>query len=159
MLSQRPADEASQSPPKVTAPTRGAEVVRTVRAAPRIPRDVIKAKRQPNPKRAALHLAFVRDIGICLACGISGPTQAAHVRRGTDGGTGTKPSDKYAVPLCPECHVRQHRVGEVTFWGELGVDPLDVACRLWTVSGDAEQGRRCIERARARITLHQRQRA
>lgn len=125
--------------------------MRTVRAAPRIPREIIKAKRRPNPKRAALHLAFVREIGICLACGARGRVEAAHVRRGTDGGTGTKPSDRYAVPLggiglCG-CHAKQHRIGETEFWGALGVDPLNISLRLWTVSGDAEAGRRIVERS------------
>ena len=67
---------------------------------------------------------------------------------GTDGGTGMKPSDKYAVPLCQiPCHDRQHHVGELTFWGELGIDPLNVSLRLWTVSCDLEAGRRIIERS------------
>lgn len=117
------------------------------RAAPRIARVVLQPRRKPNPKRASLHLAFVREIGICLACGMAGRCEAAHVRRGTDGGTGTKPSDRYAVPLDAGCHSRQHRVGEVTFWGELGVDPLNISLRLWTVSGDAEAGRRIVERS------------
>jgi len=117
------------------------------RAPARIPRAVVAAKRKPNPKRATQHLAFVREIGICLACGARGPVEAAHVRRGTDGGIGVKPSDKYSVPLDSSCHMTQHRVGEVTFWGNLGIDPLNISLRLWTVSGDAEAGSRVIERS------------
>lgn len=112
----------------------------------RIIKNIAKPKRRPNPKRAAQHLAFVRSLGICLCCGERGRVEAAHVRKGTDGGTGTKPSDRFAVPLLPHCHSRQHRVGEVTFWGELGVDPLNVALRLWTVSGDTDAGIRVIEK-------------
>lgn len=130
---------------------------RSGRAAPRIPRDVVKSARQPNPRRAVAHLDFVRDVGICLACGRTGRCQAMHIRNRTDGGMGLKPSDKFTVPGCAECHFRQHKDGEETFWTPLGIDPLDVACRLWTVSGDLDQGRRCIERARARIVLHQRE--
>ncbi len=119
-----------------------------MRASPRIPRTIIKAKRKANPKRSVLHLAFVRSIGICLACGTRCATVAAHVRSGSDGGMGTKPSDKYAVPLCQiPCHEKQHRVGELTFWGELGVDPLNISLRLWTVSGSVEAGRRIVERS------------
>lgn len=110
-------------------------------------------RRKPNERRAATHLAFVRDIGICIACGSERRCQAMHVRNGTDGGVGVKPSDKYTLPGCPICHARQHKVGEVTFWGELGIDPLDAACRLWTVSGDVEAGRRIIFRARQSIAL------
>lgn len=111
----------------------------------------------PNPRRSVEHRKFVAAVGICLGCGSVGLCEAAHVRLGTDGGTGLKPSDRFTVPLghisnCG-CHDRQHRVGEVTFWGERGIDPLDAASRLWTVSGDTEQGRRCIDRARARMRL------
>lgn len=118
-----------------------------MRPAPRIPRTLIQARRKPNPKRAALHLAYVKSLGICLSCGTRGAMDPMHVRKGTDGGVGTKPSDKYSVPGCRECHDRQHRIGEVTFWGELGVDPLNISLRLWTVSGDVEAGRRVIERS------------
>jgi hypothetical protein len=124
--------------------------------APRIPRSVIKAKTRPNPRRAAVHLAFIRDIGICIACGAEGRCQAMHVRNGSDGGMGLKPSDKFTTPGCPSCHARQHKVGELTFWGELGIDPFDAACRLWTVSGDIEAGRRIVFRARQSIALHAR---
>ena len=120
----------------------------------RIPRTIIKAKRKPNPRRAVAHLAFVRSIGICIGCGAECQCQAMHVRNNTDGGTGLKPSDRFSLPGCPTCHARQHRIGELTFWGELGIDPLDAACRLWTVSGDVEAGRRIIFRARQSIALH-----
>lgn len=123
------------------------------RSPPRIPRTGIKTKRKPNPRRAAQHLAFVRSLGICLACGARGPVEAMHVRSGTDGGMGMKPSDRYAVPGDHTCHMEQHRIGEVTFWGRRGIDPLNVSLRLWTVSGDIEAGIRIIERARQAIEL------
>lgn len=112
----------------------------------RIIKNISKPKRRPNPKRAAEHLKFVRSLRICLSCGMRGNVEAMHVRRGTDGGTGTKPSDRYTVPGCRSCHEHQHRVGEITHWGELSVDPLNVALRLWTVSGDTEAGIRVIEK-------------
>ena len=79
--------------------------------------------------------------------------QAAHVRIGTDGGAGMKPSDRYTVPLCVVCHARQHK-GELSFWAELRIDPLNVAFRLWTISGDQEAGERIVFRARQAIGLH-----
>jgi hypothetical protein len=79
------------------------------------------------------------------------------VRCGTDGGTGYKPSDRYTVPLCERCHKTgpkaQHRVGELTFWAALGIDPLNVALRLWTISGDVPAGERIVFRARQGIEL------
>jgi hypothetical protein len=72
---------------------------------------------------------------------------------GTDGGTGLRPSDRYSVPLCERCHRTghnaQHTIGESAFWSAKGIDPGQVAERLWTVSGDHDQGLRTILRALA----------
>jgi len=122
------------------------------RAASRIARNTPSAARRPDLRRAVAHLQFVRGLP-CLACGRRPPSEAAHVRNGTDGATTQKPSDKFAVPLCATCHARQHRQGELTFWSELGIDPVDRAMRLWTVSGDPQAAERIIFRARQRIAL------
>jgi hypothetical protein len=98
-------------------------------SAPRIPRTVARRKRQPNLSRRVQHLAFVRQLP-CVACGKAAPSDAAHVRTGTDGGLWVKPGDRYVVPLCTPCHAKQHRVGELTFWSALRIDPLNVAWRL-----------------------------
>jgi len=90
----------------------------------------------------------------CVACGKHPPSEAAHVRNGTDGGIGLKPSDRYSLPLCRACHAKQHRLGELTFWSALRIDPLNTALRLWTVSGSlADGGERIVFRARQQINL------
>jgi hypothetical protein len=53
-------------------------------------------------------------------------------------------------------HREQHRVGELAFWSALGIDPVDYANRLWTVTGEPEQGLRTIDRARQAIAMHDR---
>ena len=120
--------------------------------APRIPRTIARTKAKPNLRSRVAHLAFVRLLP-CVACGKAAPSDAAHVRTGTDGGTGMKPADRYAVPLCAGCHAKQHQVGELTFWSTLRIDPVNVALRLWTISDDVEAGERTVFRARQRITL------
>ena len=75
------------------------------------------------------------------------------MRWGTDAGMGSKPSDRYSVSLCTSCHELQHRFGELRFWSVLRIDPLNVALRLWTVSGDLEAGERTVFRARQHINL------
>jgi len=112
------------------------------------------ARRKSNPKlhRRGQHLTFVRQLP-CVACGKAAPSEAAHVRTGTDAGVGIKPADRYAVPLCTTCHAKQHRVGELTFWSALRVDPLNVSLRLWTVSADIKAGERIVFRARQQINL------
>lgn len=62
------------------------------------------------------YLEFLRTLP-CIYCGENyKDVCGAHIRKGTDGGMGMKPSDYYALPLCQICHERQHAVGEVTFW-------------------------------------------
>jgi hypothetical protein len=120
--------------------------------APRIPRTLAPSKAKPNLRRQMQHLAFVRQLP-CVACGKAAPSEAAHVRTGTDIGVGIKPGDRYAVPLCSACHVRQHRIGELSFWSALRIDPVNVALRLWTVSSDIVAGERTVFRARQQIDL------
>ena len=119
--------------------------------APRIPHIVTSRKSRPDLRRRLHHLAFVRQLP-CIACGKAAPSEAAHVRTGTDG-VGVKPGDRYAVPLCTACHAKQHRIGELTFWSSLRIDPLNVASRLWTVSADVKAGERTVFRARQQIDL------
>jgi hypothetical protein len=121
-------------------------------AAPRIPRTIACPKAKRYLRRRPQHLVFVRQLP-CVACGKAAPSEAAHVRTGTDGGIGVKPGDRYAVPLCTACHARQHRIGELSFWSARRVDPLNVALRLWTVSGDIKAGERAVFRARQQIYL------
>ena len=64
-----------------------------------------------------------------------------------------KPSDRYTVSLCSDCHALQHQFGELTFWSTIRIDPLNVAFRLWTVSGDIKAGERIVFRARQQIDL------
>lgn len=43
---------------------------------------------------------------------------------------GQKPSDYRATSLCHECHVRQHTIGEATFWQGRDVESLiDAFCK------------------------------
>ena len=120
--------------------------------APRIPRTVAHPKPKPNFRRRVQHLAFIRLLP-CVACGKAAPSEAAHIRTGTDGGVGMKPGDRYAIPLCTACHTKQHRVGELTFWSALRFDPVNVALRLWTISADVKAGERSVFRARQGINL------
>src|SRR6516225_2368123 len=95
--------------------------------APRIPHSLTPRKSKPDLRRRVQHLAFVRQLP-CVACGKAAPSEAAHVRTGTDGGVAVKPGDRYAVPLCAACHAKQHRIGELTFWSALRIDPINGRC-------------------------------
>jgi hypothetical protein len=120
--------------------------------APRIPRTVARSKPETDHRRRWEHLAFVRQLP-CVVCGKAAPSEAAHVRSGSDAGGGMKPSDRYSVSLCTSCHALQHAFGELRFWSVVRIDPLNVALRLWTISGDIKAGERVVFRARQQITL------
>lgn len=86
------------------------------------------------------HLDRIRQLP-CLVCGKE-PAEAAHVRYASSQhnkpvtGLGRKPDDKWAVPLCPDCHRNgqgsQHTRGERAFWEEKGIDPLGIAEHLYS---------------------------
>ena len=65
-------------------------------------------------KRSPAHRSFVRSHA-CCACGSVTAIECAHVREGTDGGMGMKPSDRWTISLCVKCHRKQHQLGEGTF--------------------------------------------
>lgn len=92
-------------------------------------------QRQPRVEDPAF-LAYLRRQR-CCACGAPPRVQAAHLRMGSlahdkrPTGTGEKPSDCWATPLCQECHLdgpqAQHRLGERRFWTLVGLDPFELA--------------------------------
>jgi hypothetical protein len=111
----------------------------------------------------AEHQAFIRALP-CLACGKPGPSECACVR--FHPGFGLPVSDPYLLPLCGPatvwddcCHSRKHFLGAGRFWSGLGIDPLDLAARMWRVSGDVEAGERVVRNARLVIAATPRNRA
>jgi hypothetical protein len=77
----------------------------------RLPRELHKT----TSRTCAAHRAWVRR----HRCSVPGcqrlPIECAHVRRGTDGGAGLKPSDKWTISLCRFHHLEQHEIGEASF--------------------------------------------
>jgi hypothetical protein len=64
--------------------------------------------------RSEKYLAFVRKHP-CIVCGRDDEIQAHHIRIGSNSGTGLKPSDYRAIPLCQTHHAESHQYGEATF--------------------------------------------
>ncbi len=84
------------------------------------------------------HLKWVRGFA-CSVMGLgdhvcSPDIEAAHVRIGTDGGTGMKPSDCYTIPLCSEAHQEQHMIGEQSFEAKYKISMRKIADNIWLVS-------------------------
>jgi hypothetical protein len=70
---------------------------------------------RPKRFRSQRHLRHVRSHA-CCACNSEVNIQAAHYSLGSNSGMGQKADDWRCTPLCMECHIYQHMIGEQTFW-------------------------------------------
>lgn len=85
-----------------------------------------KHRRQKNGK----YLSHVRGFG-CLTCN-SLQSDAHHLRIAQQSGMGTKVDDRYTVPLCRQCHMDLHALGDENLWWSLkGVDPIAWSDEQW----------------------------
>ena len=73
------------------------------------------------------HRAWVRRHHCCVRGCDRLPIECAHVRTGTDGGAGLKPSDRWCISLCRLHHAEQHRIGEARFETRHGICLIDIA--------------------------------
>jgi hypothetical protein len=63
----------------------------------------------------------------------TGKIQVCHIRTGTDGGMGQKPSSFYVFPACAGAHISdQHQHGERDFQKRHGIDLMKIAEWCWT---------------------------
>ena len=124
-----------------------------------IPARFARLKAQPGtgPESEMLirHRAFICALP-CLACGKQATSECALLR--VHAGLGLLSSRRYLVPLCGPatvwedcCHSRKHYLGATRFWSGLGIDPRDLAFRLWRVSDDLEAGLRVVMQTRRAI--------
>lgn len=97
----------------------------------RLPRKIDKKSHRENEgKRSPGHRNFVRGHECCVPGCTRRPIEVAHVRSGTSGGMGFKPSDRWCVSLCggPEGHhAEQHRLGERSFEQKYAINLHDLA--------------------------------
>jgi len=112
----------------------------------------------PENHLLSRHQAFIRALP-CVGCRKPPPSEGAHI--GTPAGLSLSPSERNLVPLCGPatiwddcCHSRKYYLGAARFWSALGIDPLDLAYRLWRVSGDIQAGEYLVLRARQTRSQH-----
>lgn len=123
------------------------------------PGSLLKAPRLEKPHKRMRservhdekHLALVRRC-MCIGCRMDPAGSAAHVRMSSAAhskpNTGTrKPDDKWTLPLCHECHMYQHRAGELTFWHRVGLSALHWCVELYKVTGDLNAMRAVVMRS------------
>lgn len=118
--------------------------------------------KDPSGKKQAritddAHLAYVRKLPSIIS-GLRG-CEAAHIRYGDPAhrkaktAKGRKPDDCYVVPLTPEEHRAQHAENEALWWAMQGIDPIDIALKLYQVTGDVEAGAEIVTKAQVRRAL------
>jgi hypothetical protein len=91
--------------------------------------------------RSKAHRRFIASLP-CVICSRA-DTQAAHIRAGNNAGIGLKSGDDCCVPLCIECHRKQHELGsEAIFWlmhDSSARKATVLAKSLFAVTGDREK--------------------
>jgi hypothetical protein len=107
-----------------------------------------KQKRIEDPA----HLAFIRKLPSVIS-GAYG-CEACHIRAGSpmhrkpSTGIARKPDDAWTLPMLPAEHRAQHGMNELAFYDEHGIDPFELASKLYHVTGDVEAGTRIIAEMR-----------
>ena len=86
-----------------------------------LPQRIPKPPKRASRWRSPGHRAWIRKHA-CCACGSMRNIECAHVRLGTDGGMGFKPSDEWCISLCSNCHRMSHSVGDQTFQRDNKID-------------------------------------
>jgi hypothetical protein len=86
------------------------------------------------------HLRFVAKQP-CLVCGRE-PSDPHHFRVAQTRGLAQKVSDEFTVPLCRAHHRELHRAAkERDWWSRNGLEPLESARGLWTMTHPTAAGR------------------
>jgi hypothetical protein len=92
-----------------------------------LPQRIERSRKEPDSRTCPAHRAWVRSHHCCVPGCRQVPIECAHVRSGTDGGIGLKPSDRWTISLCVSHHAEQHRVGEAGFQRLYGMDLRELA--------------------------------
>lgn len=77
----------------------------------------------------------------CCVCGKPAPSDACHIRFASEAygkrpvGLGEKPDDKWAIPMCRECHMSQHSCNEREWWRERRMLPLLLSQKYYSEFG------------------------
>lgn len=93
----------------------------------RLPKRLERQERRRDGRSCPAHRAWVRRHQCSVPGCLSRDIECAHVRTGTDGGIGIKPSDCWCISLCREHHREQHAIGETAFETKYDLDLTGLA--------------------------------
>lgn len=111
-----------------------------------------KSGKQTASFKDEKHLAFIRTLPSVVSGKLG--CEACHIRAGSPAhnkkatGKAQKPSDCWVLPLTPDEHRDQHSGSEMAFWTGYGVNPFDLADKLYQITGDRNEAVRIIAEAR-----------
>lgn len=92
-----------------------------------------------RPGMSEEHLALVRQMP-CCTCRAKPPGDPHHLKAGTgERGMGVRSTDKWAVPMCRDCHGGVERAGsrnERAWFEARGIGSNELARDLWLNTGD-----------------------
>ena len=106
-----------------------------------------RTKKANRTKRwiSRAHCDFVRSHSCIVEGCAARPIEVAHVRKGSDAGTGRKPSDYHTVSLCQMHHAEQHAIGEDSFAMKYNVNLAHMAEAFAKASPKAAEIRKVRE--------------
>jgi hypothetical protein len=93
----------------------------------KLPKRLERADRRRDERCCPAHRAWVRRHHCSVPGCLNRDIECAHVRTGTDGGTGMKPSDRWCISLCARHHREQHHMGEAAFQRRHHLDLYELA--------------------------------
>jgi hypothetical protein len=93
----------------------------------RFPNRLPREPRKTTPRNCRAHRAWVRRHWCSVAGCRNLPIESAHVRSGSDGGMGLKPSDRWTISLCRAHHLEQHQIGEGAFEAKYDLNLVTLA--------------------------------
>lgn len=97
-------------------------------------------RKSSAPKKRKDYLSFIHSLP-CVVTGKS-PVEAAHlsfaaIEYGHLGrAKGRKASDRWALPLHPDEHAKQHAGNERAYWASTGINPHILALVFWGLFSD-----------------------
>jgi hypothetical protein len=91
------------------------------------PRRIATTQPRREARSCPAHRAWVRRHHCSVPSCERTPIECAHVRKGRNGGTALKPSDRWVISLCVRHHREQHQIGERAFEVRYGIDLLELA--------------------------------
>lgn len=103
------------------------------------------------------HRKFIATLPCCVS-GISGSTQAAHIRAAGSGGLGFKNGDCNCIPLSWMEHHKQHNkhergFGEKSYWGDDLPRAIRLAELLYENTGNTDKCLNIIQKFRFKIHI------